>query len=63
MRIKKYIKEVYKELVEKVSWPTWSELVNSSTVVMVASAIIALTIFAMDYGFRNIMDFVYGLFY
>jgi len=63
MRIKKYIKEVYKELVEKVSWPTWSELVSSSTVVMVASAIIALTIFAMDYGFRNIMDFVYGLFY
>jgi len=63
MRITNYIKEVYKELVEKVSWPTWSELVNSATVVMVASAIIALTIFAMDYTFRNIMDFVYGLFY
>lgn len=63
MRIRNYIKEVYKELVEKVSWPTWSELVNSSTVVMVASAIIASAIFVMDYGFRTIMDFVYGLFY
>lgn len=63
MKIINYIKEVYKELTEKVSWPTWSELVNSSTVVMVASAIIAMTIFVMDYGFRNIMDFVYGLFY
>jgi preprotein translocase subunit SecE len=63
MRIKNYLKEVYKELVEKVSWPSWSELQSSAAVVMVASAIIALSIFAMDYGFRTLMDFVYGLFY
>jgi preprotein translocase subunit SecE len=63
MRIKNYLKEVYKELVEKVSWPSWSELQSSAAVVMVASAIIALSIFVMDYGFRTLMDFVYGLFY
>ncbi len=63
MRIKNYLKEVYKELVEKVSWPSWSELQSSAAVVMVASAIIAMSIFVMDYGFRHLMDFVYGLFY
>ncbi len=63
MRITSYFKEVYKELVEKVSWPSWSELQGSATVVMVASAIISLSIFAMDYSFRHLMDFVYGLFY
>jgi len=63
MRIKNYLKEVYKELVEKVAWPSWSELQSSATVVMIASAIISLSIFAMDYTFRHLMDFVYGLFY
>ena len=38
-RIKEYIKDVYNELVHKVSWPTWSELQNSMVVVMVASRI------------------------
>ncbi|RUT78694.1 preprotein translocase subunit SecE [Ancylomarina longa] len=63
MKLKIYIEEVYKELVHKVSWPSWSELQNSAIVVMIASAIIAIAIFAMDLGFRNMMDFIYGLFY
>jgi preprotein translocase subunit SecE len=63
MRSTNYIKEVYRELIEKVSWPSWPELVSSSTIVMVASAIIAFLIFVMDYGFKFIMDNVYSLFY
>ncbi len=58
-----YLQEAYNELVHKVTWPTWKELQNSALVVMVASFIISLLIFVMDLGFRNIMDFVYGLFY
>jgi preprotein translocase subunit SecE len=44
-----YIKSSYDELMNKVSWPTWSELQSSSIVVAIASAIIALIIFLMDY--------------
>ena len=40
-----YIKESYDELMNKVSWPTWSELQSSSIVVAIATAIIALIIF------------------
>ena len=56
------IKESYNELINKVSWPTWSELQNSSIVVAIASAIIALIIYLMDQTFSNIMDVFYSLF-
>jgi len=63
MKIKLYFQEAFNELIHKVSWPTWSELQNSALVVMVASLIIALVIFAMDYSFQNIMDLIYSMFY
>jgi len=63
MKLVNYIKDVYNELTEKVSWPTWSELQSSAIVVMVASAIIATAISLMDLGFKNLMDTVYSMFY
>ena len=63
MKIKLYLQEAFNELIHKVSWPTWPELQNSALVVMVASLIIALIIFAMDYSFQNLMDLVYSMFY
>ncbi|PIF02949.1 MAG: preprotein translocase subunit SecE [Draconibacterium sp.] len=58
-----YFKVAYDELMYKVTWPTWSELLNSAFVVMIASLIISLVIFLMDFSFETIMNFVYGLFY
>ncbi|MFK1721453.1 preprotein translocase subunit SecE [Bacteroides fragilis] len=49
-----YIKESYDELVHKVSWPTYSELTNSAVVVLYASLLIALVVFAMDFCFQNL---------
>lgn len=63
MRINNYIQESYKELVNKVTWPTWKELQSSAVVVMVASFIIALLIFAMDFLFEKVMQVIYSLFY
>ncbi len=56
------IKASYEELINKVSWPTWSELMNSAVIVLIASVIIALIVALMDISFENLMDFVYGLF-
>ena len=53
------IKESYNELVHKVSWPTKSELANSTVIVMVASIIMALVIWLIDLCINNIMHFVY----
>ncbi|MEY3343858.1 MAG: hypothetical protein RL090_1542 [Bacteroidota bacterium] len=61
-KIKAYISDSYNELVNKVSWPTWSELQSSSIVVLVASLIIGLVVFGMDIVFQTIMDAIYSSF-
>jgi preprotein translocase subunit SecE len=60
-RIVNYLKESYNELVHKVTWPTLKELQNSALVVMVASLIFALIVFAMDTTFQKILEGVYKL--
>ncbi|MDG1719560.1 MAG: preprotein translocase subunit SecE [Flavobacteriales bacterium] len=49
MRIGTYIKDAFDELLHKVTWPTWEELQNSAVVVAIASLIISLIIFFMDF--------------
>ncbi len=60
-KVTAYFKESYVELMEKVSWPTWQELQDSVIVVMVASLIIALLIFVMDFGFQTVMNLFYKM--
>ena len=55
------VKESYNELVHKVSWPTRKELAQSSVIVLIASIILALIVWFMDWCFENIMTFIYGL--
>lgn len=62
MKLVENIKESYTELVQKVSWPTRKELAQSSVVVLVASIILALIVWLMDWCFENLMTFIYGLF-
>ena len=56
-----YLKESYAELTKKVTWPTWDKLQSSAIVVMVASVIFAIVIFAMDFCFQHLMSFIYTL--
>ena len=53
------IKESYNELVHKVSWPTKSELANSTIIVMVASIIASLVIWAIDLCINELMKVIY----
>jgi len=62
MKLKAYIAESYKELTQKVTWPTWQELQSSAIVVMIASLIIAMLIYLMDASFSQIMKVIYDLF-
>ena len=62
MKFVEYCKESYNELVHKTSWPTRKELAQSSVIVLIASIILALIVWLMDWCFENIMSFVYGLF-
>ena len=55
------IKESYNELVHKVSWPTKSELANSTVLVMVASIIASLVIWVIDLCINELMHIVYNV--
>lgn len=63
MKLIQYVKDSYRELVDKVTWPTVPQLRNSAIVVMVASLLFAVVIVAMDQSFENIMKAIYGLLY
>jgi len=61
MKLSKDIKESYTELVYKVSWPTQKQLVNSSVLVLIASIILAVFIWAVDKIFSLLMELVYSI--
>lgn len=61
-KIQTYFKESYDELVNKTSWPTWSELQKTSVLVAVASVVIALIIALMDKVISSALSAFYELF-
>ncbi len=62
MKFTESLKATYNELVHKVSWPTKKELANSAVLVLIASLILALIVWLMDFGFENLMTLIYSLF-
>jgi preprotein translocase subunit SecE len=60
-QIKLYVIESYNELVNKVTWPTWSDLLASTRVVLVGSLIIALIVLLMDAVSKQLTGILYNL--
>ncbi|SKA01621.1 MULTISPECIES: preprotein translocase subunit SecE [Prevotellaceae] len=52
-------KASYDELLHKTTWPTRAELTHSAMVVLSASLVIAVVVFAMDSLFRFVMSTIY----
>ncbi len=63
MKIGTYFKESYNELMHKVTWPSWSELQGSASLVLITSVLLAIVIWGMDFVFNKLMSLVYGLLY
>jgi len=63
MKVLNYFKESYNELMHKVTWPAWSELQGSATLVLITSVILAIVIWMMDFTFEKIMSTVYSWLY
>jgi preprotein translocase subunit SecE len=59
MKIVNYFKEMYDELMHKVSWPSAKDLQNSVVVVSIASLLIALIVFLMDALFNAGMHVIF----
>jgi len=61
-KVRSFFEEAYQELRFKVSWPTWQELQASTTVVLVAAALLSIVVFLMDFASSQLLDLFYGLF-
>jgi preprotein translocase subunit SecE len=54
-----YLKSSYDELMNNVTWPTWSELQSSAALVIVASILFAIVVMGMDQTFQFVLGQVY----
>ncbi|MFN3795165.1 MAG: preprotein translocase subunit SecE [Chitinophagaceae bacterium] len=61
-KVATYFKESYRELLEKVTWPTWSQLQQSTVIVLVATVIITAMVWLMDFGSNQLLKLIYSLF-
>ena len=62
-KVRQYIEESYDEIINKVTWPTYSELQSSSVLVLIASLIFALVVFFIDVVFDSASSSFYQSLY
>jgi preprotein translocase subunit SecE len=63
-KIANYFRESYRELTDKVSWPTWVQLQQTTMIVIGATIFITLLVGIMDYvisGKFGILTFIYKM--
>ena len=59
IKIATYFRDSYKELLEKVTWPTYAQLQQSTMIVLVATLIITAVISLMDFLAGGALKFIY----
>jgi preprotein translocase subunit SecE len=60
-KLKLYLSESYEELVNKVSWPTWENLIESAKVVLVFVVISTICVFFMDVISQQVLKLIYNI--
>jgi preprotein translocase subunit SecE len=61
-KIEAYFRDSYRELTEKVTWPTWEQLQQSTMIVLIATLLITGIVWVMDFASNSVLQFVYSLF-
>ncbi|RYY57139.1 MAG: preprotein translocase subunit SecE [Chitinophagaceae bacterium] len=62
-KITTYFSESYKELTEKVTWPNWNQLQQSTMIVLVSTLVITGIVWVLDFLANNGLKFVYNQFF
>jgi len=60
-KVATYIRDSYKELLEKVSWPTWPQLQQSTVIVLISTVLITCLVWGMDLVAQSALKFIYSL--
>jgi preprotein translocase subunit SecE len=56
-----YLRDSYKELLQKVTWPSWDQLQQSTMIVLGATLVITFLVGIMDLVASNTLKFIYSL--
>ncbi|MFT3677499.1 MAG: preprotein translocase subunit SecE [Chitinophagaceae bacterium] len=59
-KIATYFRESYKELTEKVTWPNWKQLQQSTMIVLVATLVITAMVSLMDFVTGGALKLIYN---
>jgi preprotein translocase subunit SecE len=61
-KLNSFFKASWHEVTTEVTWPKWSDLQSSATLVLVASIIFALVVGAIDFVIENALRLFYQSF-
>ncbi|MBO9681877.1 MAG: preprotein translocase subunit SecE [Flavisolibacter sp.] len=61
-KVSNYFSESYKELLEKVTWPSWTQLQQSTMITLAATLVITGVVWVMDFVAAGGLNFIYKLF-
>ena len=62
MKLATFVKDSYHEMVDRVSWPKWETLQQSTMIVLVSTLILTGIVWIMDFISNGAMQFIYSLF-
>ena len=61
-KVSNYFRDSYKELMEKVTWPDWVQLQQSTMIVLAATLLITAVVAVMDLVSSSGLKFIYKIF-
>ena len=61
-KVSNYFRDSYRELMEKVTWPTWAQLQQSTVIVLSATLIIMAMVWIMDLASNELLKLIYSFF-
>jgi preprotein translocase subunit SecE len=58
--VREFLGDVQIEL-QKVTWPDWPQLKNSTYIILIFLAVVSLLIFVMDFVLNNALEMLRGI--
>jgi preprotein translocase subunit SecE len=62
IKVSNYFRDSFKELQEKVTWPNWIQLQQSTMIVLAATLLITAIVAIMDFVASSGLKFIYKIF-
>jgi len=61
-KVSNYFRDSYRELMEKVTWPSWAQLQQSTVIVLSATLLIMAIVYIMDLASTEFLKLIYSFF-